>query len=508
MSADTIRILQGTDRRPLLDAKDDEASLCRRGWDAISARVPHDLLLFRRGSGLVAVHTEKDKPAVHEVGIGEFRRIAADSIAWVKYVQSREGYAPKADHARGSTIAAMLGRPPTELPELRAITDVPVFAADGRLIDQPGFDPPSGVYYEPGCTVPHVPAEPTEVEHTEALALIMNDLLGDFPFSTDHDRAHALAALLNPIVRPMVDGPTPAFVFTAPAHGTGKTLLAQVCQLIAHGTTHTMTLPEREEERQKTLAAILRCHPGRAVLLDNIDAGELSSGALAALLTSERYEARTLGVSELGGAENLSTWYLSASNTTLSRELARRCVEIRLDSGLPRPEERTDFRHPRLTSWVRSRRGDLVWALLVLVRRWAAAGAPPGASRLGSYEHWSEVVGGIVASVGLTGFLGRRDTIESEDPWTEIVAAWWEEWRDRSVAPIELLRLVTQRGLDYPRLDRASSERSQVTCVGSGLRRSVDRVVQVGAQRLRIARHQSSRGGVNSVYSLLDEGSP
>ncbi len=57
------------------------------------------------------------------------------------------------------------------------------------------------------------------------------------------------------------------------------------------------------------------------------------------------------------------------------------------------PEERTDFRHPRLLAWVGENRGRILPAALTLLRAYVAAGRPvqrlPG---FGSFEEWSDLV--------------------------------------------------------------------------------------------------------------------
>lgn len=95
----------------------------------------------------------------------------------------------------------------------------------------------------------------------------------------------------------------------------------------------------------------------------------------------------------------------TANNPVLSDEMTRRSVRIHLDSGLEYPEEGRDFRHPDLLAWARERRGELIWAALTLGRAWVAAGRPPAPRKLGGFEAWSEVVGGIFYHAGVDGFL-------------------------------------------------------------------------------------------------------
>ena len=68
---------------------------------------------------------------------------------------------------------------------------------------------------------------------------------------------------------------------------------------------------------------------------------------------------------------------------------------------------------------------------MVLVRHWLAAGSPGWQGRpLGSFESWCHIVGAILDSAGIAGFLENRGELyrqvdqESEE-WRAFVEAWW-----------------------------------------------------------------------------------
>jgi len=48
---------------------------------------------------------------------------------------------------------------------------------------------------------------------------LFNELLGDFPFVDEASRAHTLALMLEPFVRPLIKGPTPLYLIDAPTRG-------------------------------------------------------------------------------------------------------------------------------------------------------------------------------------------------------------------------------------------------------------------------------------------------
>jgi hypothetical protein len=98
-------------------------------------------------------------------------------------------------------------------------------------------------------------------------------------------------------------------------------------------------------------------------------------------------------------------WIVTANNPQLSREMARRTIEIRMDAGVENPEYRTNFRHPDLKRWCLKNRPLLVWAALTLVQSWLSAGSPMANRPLGMFQGFADVLGGILEHAGIQGFL-------------------------------------------------------------------------------------------------------
>ena len=76
-----------------------------------------------------------------------------------------------------------------------------------ELITEPGYHPAARLLYDPpkGFVLPPVPAQPTQSDIAIARSLLLDDLLGDFPFIGEAERAHALALLLVGFVRAMIE---------------------------------------------------------------------------------------------------------------------------------------------------------------------------------------------------------------------------------------------------------------------------------------------------------------
>ncbi|MBB5277741.1 hypothetical protein HNR26_003830 [Rhizobium rosettiformans] len=80
-------------------------------------------------------------------------------------------------------------------------------------------------------------------------------------------------------------------------------------------------------------------------------------------------------------------------------------IPIYIMPEVARPELRTDFYHADLVGWTREYRSELIWSLCVLIRNWVAKGMPDGSKKLGSFEDWARVTGGILEAAGIGGFL-------------------------------------------------------------------------------------------------------
>ena len=231
---------------------------------------------------------------------------------------------------------------------LESLIRTPAFGKDGRLISDSGYHPQDRLWLFPDAslTVPEVPVEPTPEQITAARSLLLDDLFVDFPFATAADRAHAVAAVVLPFIRRMIDGPTPIHLVEAPTMGSGKGLLTNLISIVTTGKTcDARTIPEQEDEVRKMLTAELM--QGRPIiLLDNIsDKRKLESQALASIITAPRWTDRYLGVTDMVTVPNNALWLMTGNNPKLSDEMSRRCVRARIDPRVDRPWLRAKFKH-------------------------------------------------------------------------------------------------------------------------------------------------------------------
>jgi len=395
---------------------------------------------------------------------------------------------------------------------LDAIATTPCLGPRGELITRPGYHPDAKIYLIGDLHV-DVPERPDAGQVHAARGLIIDDLLGDFPFVSDADRAHVVAALLLPVVRAMIPGPTPLHVIEAVAKGTGKGLLATVLGIVITGDNPAVTkYPAREGERQKTLMALLV--EGAAIILLDNETKVLHSATLDAVLTATVWTGRILGVTAMARCPNRALWLLTSNNCQLGGDLARRTIRCRMDAGGEQPWLRDGFRHSDLPRWTQEHRAELAAALLTMARHWIAVGQSEYIDRvLGSFEPWTRTIGGILDAAGVPGFLGNLDEwyeVADSDAveWSTLVTAWAEIYESRFVTATDLVLLADEHEVFGELLGRGghrrdgSPDRGAVTCMGRAL--SSKRGALIAGHR--IVKTQGRQGALYQALEVDPEG--
>jgi hypothetical protein len=337
------------------------------------------------------------------------------------------------------------------IPVLEAVVSCPVITAEGDLISRPGYHPAARIWYQPdpGFASPEILPCPSQVEIQQARSFIEDNLLVNFPFVDQCDRAAAWAAMVEPFVRPAIDGPTPLYLFQAPTPGTGKTLLVHCLMVPSLGRQQltAMTVDCEEAEIRKRLTSRLRESP-TALLIDNLGQGRRhGSSSLASILTTRIWADRRLGSSAMVSLPVHCTFLGTGNNPVLSDEMVRRTISCFLDTRDARPHLRAGFKHREILVWARANRPALVHSILTLVQAWLAAGQPPGDVQLGMYESWSGVVSGVLEVAGVEG-LNRsiqryqRAASDTEQTVGPFVQAWWTRHGSARVGVKDLFDLA------------------------------------------------------------------
>ena len=451
------------------------------GWRSVF-RANQKPDIFRRYQHLVQLVQCGDGLTIEPMSEDNVYNYISNAAIWmIKHSKNEEEDAwPPREVAK-----SMRAKPHDELPELESVQTSPVFSSSGEAIHEPGYHSSEKLWYAPpqGLTIPEVPREPTVDEIASARSLLLDDLTCDFPFVSESDRAHWLAALILPFVRRMIAGPTPLHFVEAPCNGAGKSLLCDVISIIVTGRAcNSKTLPVQEEEAAKTFTAeLLKAQP--IILLDNQnERTKLNSPALASVLTTEHWSGRLLGQSKMLTLPNRALWMMTGNNPNVSTEISRRCLRIRIDPRRDRAWQRDpgEFKHPKLKSWTLANRGNLIHAVHTLVNAWIAAGKPEGSGSMGSFEEWVAVMGGILHVANVPGFLECLDEMYRQadsdgEEWRAFVSAWWDEYADTPQA-VSTLNAVCENSSLMIALRGDGSIRSQESRLGRALNTARDRV--------------------------------
>lgn len=349
-------------------------------------------------------------PVIAPVDQPQMLSLMDRTARWVKWNDRKKENVPATPPAW--IAAQILARFEWPFPYLEGVIETPTIRRDGTILDRPGYDEATGLLYEPvpgGEKWPTIPPRPTR-EKAQAAATTLLEVVKDFPFIADSDRAAYLAVVLTLIARHLVDGPVPMFPIRAPTPGTGKGLLASVISIITTGREPAvMGMAEADELRKRITALAVAGTP--LVLLDDLS-GSVGSDVLARALTAQAWEDRLLGQTQMVKLPLKMVWLATGNNLGFQRTLGRRVVPIDLNAkGWENPEDRTDFEQKDLPAYVRSQRPALVAAALTILRGFVIGGHPKhGNARLGSFERWDDLIRSAVI------WAGQEDPASATDP--------------------------------------------------------------------------------------------
>ncbi len=273
-------------------------------------------------------------------------------------------------------------------PRLVGVTTAPTLRPDGSILDRPGHDDDSGLFFWSVGTAPTIPERPSVADALAALRRLWAPVRL-FPLVDDVARGVVLHGLLTAAIRASL--PTaPGIGFDAPAAGSGKTLLARCIGILATGADPSILPPaDTDEETRKRLFSALR-EGSRVILWDNVRE-PLGNAALDSFLTASTFADRILGSSETASLPNRAMFIATGNNLRLSSDTCRRVLLARLDAEMETPYTRDFAFDP--AQHVERHRLALVADALTIIRAHIAAGRPKvAAGRTASFELWDDLI--------------------------------------------------------------------------------------------------------------------
>ncbi|MBV8268667.1 MAG: hypothetical protein JO252_20245, partial [Planctomycetaceae bacterium] len=361
---------------------------CLRADPEVFQRGPNLVRMIRNETPPKGLKGTEGTPQIAILPATRLLELLSRSARWVRERINPEGDPILVDTDPTATHAGLV-KDRCDWPGIRVlerVIEAPCLRTDGTLLQEPGYDPDTGLFFlpQPGVTFPEIPEHPT-IEDARAAAQTLLNLVVDFPFARPEgdeagDSPHAyawLASLLTILCRSAIDGPCPLFLFTANTAASGKTKLCDLSALIATGRKMPRSdYTDNDEEMAKVLFAIaLGGFP--VVFLDNVGSGgALGGSAIDKVLTSTALNGRILGASEMRDVPFYAVLFATGNNVRLQGDIHRRIIPCRLESPDEHPEERDNFAIKNLEAHVLSNRPALVAAGLTIVRAYVVAGYP------------------------------------------------------------------------------------------------------------------------------------
>ena len=304
-------------------------------------------IIFQRGGSLCRIQSTEEGVRIQDLNSDMLRPEVAQAANYFELrMEEIPGGKVKAKVLKMPpmpVIKSILVRRSYDMPVIKGIISSPVLRPDGSMLLETGYDVATGLYYHSNkpLVMPDIPLSPTKEAAVAAAKFIVNEILYDFPFdgdphSANASRANAVAALISPIVRPMIKGNMPLYLVDKPSAGTSASLLMTLISIVATGEqVSASSCPDNEEEWRKQISSWLR-DGNPLICLDNI-ASDLRSHALSRALTAAIWKDRILGKPDAATYPNLASWFANGNGLTLGGDLPRRSYLSQLDAKRAKP---------------------------------------------------------------------------------------------------------------------------------------------------------------------------
>ena len=323
---------------------------------------------------------------------------------------------------------------------LDAIARAPFVRPDGSICEVPGYDNTARALLMPTLLYPPVNKQATKADALVAVERLLAPF-DEFPFKHPMFKSAFLCHILTEVTRLAVDV-CPMFWYTAPDPGTGKSLLADVPSLIAHGV-----LPPRRpwngqgEELRKVLFSSLLTGD-RSITFDNVPSGgKVRAPELCAFITSAFWQDRKLGESSTVSLPNRAVVVASGNNVTPVADMARRSVIVRLVANSETMKMR-EFKIPDLKLYLSNLRTQLLVDALTIVQAWNNEGTPQKLL-LPSFEKWSSLCREPLVWLGFEDPCATQTETDDETQTASgVFARLHLAFADRSFTAMDVARLA------------------------------------------------------------------
>lgn len=319
----------------------------------------------------IATNLETGDPAILPINLPVLTRTMSHLITWSKFSAKVKSYISCDPPARHIGILHD-NQNYIHLPNLNGIARQPYFReTDGDLVSEPGYDKLSqrfGVFDARKFVMP----EPT-IDAANTALLLLENLLDEFSFVAEFDKAAAIAAIITAVVRPSF-AYAPGFHVKASTIGSGKSYLCDLISAFAKtGETKKVSYPSTSDEATKSILSLLLSSPA-VIEFDDMATDWIPHGVINRIFTAGHITERILGVSKSATVSTRTLFLGSGNNVGPVRDLLRRILTINIDHRCATPATKSYIGTPVET--VRNNRGHYVAAVLTIIMAWKAAGSP------------------------------------------------------------------------------------------------------------------------------------
>lgn len=439
---------------------------------------------FQAGGLIVAISTDPTTgdPAIVPVSAPALTRELSVAATWEKYDGRAEDYV-RCDPPTRHVAILYDAQNFRHLPPLSGVVRQPYFReSDGELITQPGYDKISqrfGVFDVRQFVIP----EPT-LEAAKAALVLLEDLLAEFHFVADTDKAAALSAIFTAVVRPTL-AHAPAFHVKAPVFGSGKTYLCELIGAFAGpGCNAKVSYPTTSEEATKVILSLLMSSPA-VIEFDDMDTDWIPHGTIKRMLTTDKITDRILGVSKTATVSTRTLFLGSGNNVGPIRDLLRRVLTIHIDPRTATPATMSYRGLP--VEKVRQQRGVYVSAVLTIIQAWRKAGSPRAEvdSIVTFGGAWSDYCRHPLIWLGhpdpATALLNQVQHDPESDALGGLMSEWWAAFGSTPTTVRKAVEMAEQRYLalrdaihEFPVEERGVINRSKF---GWLLKKNANRIV-------------------------------
>lgn len=376
--------------------------------------------LFQQAGKIVGVwKNEHDITTLREVRDTRLRGILATIMDFFEIHTGLDGEEMETQVTPPFDLVQEVGsRHDIPLEGCHGIIRCPIMRGDGTILTTEGYDPTSKLYYSPvkGQVIPEIPENPTK-EQVDAALEVLDEIFIDFPFDCQASKDNALAFLLTPVLRPLIDGCIPLCLVNKPQAGVGASWMARAVGHVFCGGEPPLKKYTRDpDENRKAITSMLKA--GEAIVVfDNVET-TIDDDGLEAVLTARLWSDRQLGTNENLALWNNTVFAATGINLQIGRSMPRRCYPIKLLSTTESPwKDHKKFRHDPLFPWIDQTRGDILAAIFTITRYWIRTGSPKPSEEtpaVGGFDEWRNTIGGVLVNAGRTEFLKNVDEMYRE----------------------------------------------------------------------------------------------